>query len=137
MLYFFGYLRGSLSRSITRADPSLLCFAAANTGGFRRAGAAAGPTSSHTDVKVTFDAGKTAPAAVGTESGFRRTGQAAGPGSSVAEYTPTLDSGKVYNTTGDNSGFRRAGDVAGPTSSHATYTPTITDPGKYLPSGQV
>jgi len=73
--------------------------AAQNTGGFRAAGSATGPSSSQANYVATQDIGKQAPAAAA--DGFRMTGTASGPSSSQGTYTATQDIGKQMPAAGD------------------------------------
>jgi nitrate reductase assembly molybdenum cofactor insertion protein NarJ len=74
--------------------------AAQNTGGFRQAGSATGPTSSQANYTATQDIGKNMPAAENT-GGFRQAGSATGPTSSQANYTATQDIGKNMPAAGE------------------------------------
>jgi len=82
-----------------KKDIGLTAPAAANTGGFRAAGSASGPTSSQANYVATQDIGKQAPAA--GSDGFRMTGAAVGPTSSQGTYTPTQDTGKQMPAAGN------------------------------------
>merc|ERR1711862_316650 len=62
--------------------------------GYRMAGAAAGPNSSHANYVATQDIGKAAPAGK-TGDGYRMAGAAAGPASSHTNYVATQDIGKA------------------------------------------
>jgi len=129
-IFFLGRFCLCLSSFVQKKDIGKEAGAALNTDGFRRAGSAAGPTSSQATYVPTQDIGKQAPGA--NTDGFRRAGTAAGPTSSQANYVATQDIGK--QAPGANTdGFRRAGAAAGPTSSQATYVPT-QDIGKQAPA---
>jgi len=115
----------------------------------------AGPGSSTSNWKPTYDAGKysiydsvklnTPPVAHAAPppmaswkgindaaklDGFRVAGDVPGPTSSHKSYIPTYDAVKMSDTPSYTDGFRVAGDVSGPTSTHKYYNPT-EDSGKY------
>lgn len=106
-------------------DPGKAAPSGSDTGGYRRAGTAAGPQSSTAEYTSNLDPGKALPSASSGE--YRRVGTASGPTSSTAHYTPTLDPGKAL-PSGNSGEYRRVGTAAGPQSSVAEYTPTL-DPG--------
>jgi len=118
---FLGILNCSMICGLLHSNPSNIKMRAV----------IAGPGSSTSNWKPTYDSGKHAPASKTSTDGFRVSGDISGPTSSHKAYTATEDSGKyVGATTSFSDGFRVSGDISGPTSSHKAYTAT-EDSGKY------